>query len=77
MLLTPGDEQLDALADSGPLLAGVLPFTAVLAKYSAAEFVEHVLLDRYSMRELVIGYDHGLGRGRQGDVSTLVELGAR
>jgi riboflavin kinase/FMN adenylyltransferase len=25
----------------------------------------------------VIGYDHGLGRGRQGDVSTLVELGAR
>jgi len=29
------------------------------------------------MRELVIGYDHGLGRGRQGDVSTLVALGAR
>jgi riboflavin kinase/FMN adenylyltransferase len=27
------------------------------------------------MRELVVGYDHGLGRGRQGDVKALTELG--
>src|SRR5579872_4513203 len=27
MLLTPGEEQLDALADSGPLFVVVLPFT--------------------------------------------------
>jgi riboflavin kinase/FMN adenylyltransferase len=29
------------------------------------------------MRELVIGYDHGLGRGRQGDTTVLAELGRR
>ena len=45
-------------------------------RISAAEFVEHILLDRYHMRELVIGYDHGLGRGRQGDAATLASLGA-
>jgi len=55
----------------------VLPFTPSLAHFSAAEFVEHVLLERYHMRELVIGYDHGLGRGRQGDASTLRALGER
>ena len=77
MLLTPDDEQLDALVDSGPLLVALLPFTPQLAKYSAAEFVERVLLEQYSMRELVIGYDHGLGRGRQGDAATLVSLGGR
>ena len=28
------------------------------------------------MRELVIGHDHGFGRGRSGDVETLRNLGA-
>jgi riboflavin kinase / FMN adenylyltransferase len=77
LLLTPGDEQLEALADNGPLLVAILPFTSALASYSAKQFVRRLLLDRYHMRELVIGYDHGLGRGREGDVSVLSELGRR
>lgn len=75
MLLTPDAEQRDALADSGPLLVVVLPFTATLARYSAEQFVIGLLQRRYGMRELVIGYDHGLGRGRQGDATILTELG--
>jgi riboflavin kinase/FMN adenylyltransferase len=35
-----------------------------------------VLLERCQMRELVIGHDHGFGRGRSGDVETLRRLGA-
>jgi riboflavin kinase/FMN adenylyltransferase len=34
-----------------------------------------MLVKRFRMRELVVGYDHGLGRGRQGDVKVLAELG--
>jgi len=34
-----------------------------------------VLVERYRVRELVIGYDHGLGRGRHGDAALLTELG--
>jgi len=34
-----------------------------------------VLLERCAMRELVIGHDHGFGRGRSGDVETLRRLG--
>lgn len=75
LLLTPGDEQLDALSDSDPLLAAVLPFTPSLAALSAEDFVLKLLVDRYRMRELVIGYDHGLGRGRKGDASFLTALG--
>lgn len=75
MLLTPGSEQLDALADSGPLLVVVLPFTAGLAHYTAEAFVSELLVDRYHVRELVIGYDHGIGRGRQGDGAVLTQLG--
>ena len=72
MLLTPDAEQRDALADSGPLLVVVLPFTPALAAYSAEQFVTELLQRRYRMRELVIGYDHGLGRGRQGDATILI-----
>jgi riboflavin kinase/FMN adenylyltransferase len=75
LLLTPDTEQLDSLADSGPLLVVVLPFTPALAKLSAQEFVARVLVERYHVRELVIGYDHGLGRGREGDAALLTELG--
>src|ERR1041384_1568060 len=39
MLLTPDDEQLEALAELGPLEVIVLPFTTELARYSADEFV--------------------------------------
>jgi riboflavin kinase/FMN adenylyltransferase len=77
MLLTPHEEQLDALVDSGPLAVIVLPFTSTLARYTAEAFVNMLLIERYHMRELVIGYDHGLGRGRQGDVTVLAELGRR
>jgi riboflavin kinase/FMN adenylyltransferase len=74
-LLTPGDERLRALAENGaPEHVVVIPFTAALAALSAEQFVE-LLVDRFAMCELVVGYDHGLGRGRQGDVSVLRELG--
>jgi riboflavin kinase/FMN adenylyltransferase len=77
LLLTPGEEQLEALVDSGPLRVAVLPFTPALAAFSAEQFVTELLLRRYRMRELIVGYDHGLGRGREGDVAALRELGQR
>jgi riboflavin kinase/FMN adenylyltransferase len=77
MLLTPDDEQLDALADSGPVLVVVLPFTVALSHLTAEDFVVRLLRERYHMHEIIIGYDHGLGRGRQGDVTQLTELGRR
>jgi riboflavin kinase / FMN adenylyltransferase len=74
-LLTPGLERLAALSSSGaPEHAVVIPFTPALAALTAEQFVD-LLVDRFVLRELVVGYDHGLGRGRQGDVSVLRELG--
>ena len=35
-----------------------------------------LLRDRFRMAELLIGHDHGFGRGRAGDVDTLRTLGA-
>lgn len=74
-LLTPGDERLAALTSHGaPDHVVVIPFTPALAGLTAEQFVDQ-LCERFAMRELVVGYDHGLGRGRQGDVSVLRGLG--
>lgn len=77
LMLTPGDEKLAALAESGIDYAVILPFTRALAALTAEHFVEDVLLPRFGMRELVVGYDHGFGRDRAGGVDVLRELGER
>lgn len=76
-LLTVGVEKLEVLAESGIDYLAVLPFTAALQHYSAEQYVERVLLERFRMRHLLIGYNHGFGRGRSGNVAMLRELGAR
>lgn len=76
-LLTVGREKLEVLAESGIDFVAIVPFTEELASYSAEQFVEIVLRERYRMRELLIGYDHGFGRHRAGNVEVLKQLGER
>lgn len=75
-LLTVGDEKLEVLAESKLDYLAILPFTPTLAQYDAPTFVDVVLRERFGMRELLIGYDHGFGRGRSGDATVLQQLGA-
>jgi riboflavin kinase/FMN adenylyltransferase len=75
-LLTTGPERREALALTELDYAVFLRFDRELAQYSPERFVREVLIGRCRMRELVIGHDHGFGRGRSGDVETLRRLGA-
>ena len=75
-LLTTTTERLAALATSGIDRVMTLRFDRAMAALDPADFVDQVLLPRCDLRELVIGHDHGFGRGRQGDVATLQALGA-
>ena len=76
-LLTPGIEKFEALASVPTPVDRVvsLPFTTTLAALSAERFVLEILRDRYDMRELLVGHDHGFGRGRSGDAAMLQALG--
>lgn len=75
LLLTTRDEKVALLEETGLDLLAVLPFTRELALYSATRFVEEILRDRFRMSELLIGHDHGFGRGREGDITLLRALG--
>ena len=74
-LLTTGPERLEILALSPLDYVLLMRFDRQLASLPPDQFVRDVLLGRCAMRELVIGHDHGFGRGRSGDVETLRLLG--
>ncbi|HEX5819682.1 MAG TPA: bifunctional riboflavin kinase/FAD synthetase [Gemmatimonadales bacterium] len=74
-LLSTPIERRAALAETGIGHVLVLRFDAALAALPPERFVREILMARTQMRELVIGYDHGLGRDRTGDVDTLRRLG--
>ena len=74
-LLTTPVEKKEILAESGLDYAVFLRFTVALSRYAPERFVDEVLIGRLGVRELVIGYDHGFGRGRSGDAETLRRIG--
>ena len=74
--LTPGREHLEALAEAGLDRLVRLRFDAQMAGRSAREFVDDALRGACGMQALVVGHDHGLGRGREGDVPALQAMGA-
>jgi riboflavin kinase / FMN adenylyltransferase len=76
-LLTTGPERLEILAQSPLDYVVILRFDRHLAELTPEGFVREILLERCAVRELVIGHDHGFGRGRSGDVETLRVLGSR
>jgi riboflavin kinase/FMN adenylyltransferase len=74
-LLTTAMERREILAQTELDYAVSLRFDDRLRAMEPERFVRTVLCERYAMRELVIGEDHGFGRGRQGDVAMLRRLG--
>lgn len=62
-LLTTCDEKLALLDESGSDYCLLLDFTPTLAALSARQFME-LLIHRYNIRALFIGYDHRFGHNR-------------
>lgn len=77
MELTSLEEKVRLLEEAGVDNLVVMPFDQVMARLSAEEFVRDFLVGRIGMAELVVGYNHRLGRGREGDAAMLGELGKR
>ncbi len=76
LLLTDAHERREILAQCDLDRVVFFAFTRELSQYSPEDFVR-LLLDRFQLEELVIGYDHGFGKGRSGDVKLVRELGTQ
>ncbi|HEX8770165.1 MAG TPA: bifunctional riboflavin kinase/FAD synthetase [Acidimicrobiales bacterium] len=76
-LLTDLDQKLEIIAATGNVdHVVVVHFDESRAREEAAHFVREVLLDGLHARLVVVGEDFHFGRGRQGNVGLLREMGS-
>jgi riboflavin kinase/FMN adenylyltransferase len=66
---------LRRISDAGIDVVFCLPFTREFAAITARDFVQDILVAKIGIRELVVGYDYSFGRGREGNIDLLRELG--
>ncbi|OGU12879.1 MAG: riboflavin biosynthesis protein RibF [Geobacteraceae bacterium GWC2_58_44] len=76
-LITTPREKRSLIEASGIDYLLEIPFDLAFASIPATEFVERVLVGTIGMESLVIGYDYAFGRGREGNVTLLRQLGER
>src|SRR2546425_6355228 len=75
LLITTLEERLELIAACGVDGAVVLDFTRELAAVEPEAFVKDVLVDRLAARQVVVGFNHRVGRGARGDADLLRDLG--
>jgi riboflavin kinase/FMN adenylyltransferase len=73
-LLTTPDERAEILFGLGVDAVIDLPFTRELAEHSAEDFMS-VLQKQLGLKQLLIGYDFALGKGRVGNFERLTQIG--
>ncbi len=73
-LLTSLEERIELIAALGPELLIVAPFTRETMSTSAADYMRQVCM-ALPLRELWVGDDFAMGRGREGDIPRLMEIG--
>ncbi|MFA5110681.1 MAG: bifunctional riboflavin kinase/FAD synthetase [Desulfobaccales bacterium] len=74
-LLTTQEQKLRLLSASRLDAVVVLPFTEEFAALPARDFVRQYFFERLRAREVVVGHDYCFGRGREGNIDLLKEMG--
>jgi len=69
------DDKLRLLEEAGVDLVWMLRFNDRLASMPAREFVERVLVAGLAAHHVVLGGDFRFGRGREGDIGLMQQLG--
>ena len=76
-LLSTLPEKLDLLESAGADAVVVVRFTPEFSRLSSQEFIARYLMERLAMDTLLVGYDHRLGRDKEGDYDSLLPMSLR
>ena len=76
-LLSTLEEKILVLEKLGLDNLFVINFTVEFSKQSPEEFVKKYLVDGIGLKEIIIGYDHHFGKGRDGDFQLLQDMGKK
>ncbi|WP_243545353.1 bifunctional riboflavin kinase/FAD synthetase [Pseudodesulfovibrio tunisiensis] len=75
--ITLTEQKLELISQYGPQVCLLLEFTREMAALSPEEFVRTYLVEGLNTKEVIVGYDYHLGKGRSGNYETLQELGRK
>ncbi|WP_236579998.1 bifunctional riboflavin kinase/FAD synthetase [Pseudanabaena sp. lw0831] len=73
-LLAPFDEKVALLKSLGVEQLVLLPFNADLAKLTATEFIQKILIDSLQVELISVGFDFHFGQKRQGNITDLQNI---
>lgn len=73
-LLSSLEERIELISALGPDLLIIAPFTRATMTTSAAEYMRQICAT-LPVRELWVGEDFAMGRGREGNIPRLMEIG--
>lgn len=76
-LLSTLEEKLETFEKLGIDLVYVINFTKDFSQMSADEFYENYIINKFGLSDIVIGYDHMVGKNRQGGFDTLKKLSGK
>ena len=74
-LLNTIDEKIDLLDKIGIQNLVIHPFDEKFSRLTAEEFVKTILVDRFQVQKIIIGYDHRFGRNRTANINDLIAFG--
>src|SRR5690606_33711430 len=66
-LLSTIEERIQLLEDAGLQNLIIIPFDEKFAQIEPEDFVKNILVEKFKIHTLVIGYDHRFGKDRKGD----------
>ena len=70
-------KRIELVRDIGADYLVCLNFNKTLANWTAAEFIQGIILNGLHVRHLVVGDDFRFGKNREGDYNTLCDYGNR
>lgn len=76
-LISTCDQKRELIEMAGLDVLIILPFTKQMAEIPAEKFIDDILIKTIGVRQLIVGYDYALGKGREGDIPFLKEQGCR
>ena len=74
-LISTYEQKVELISIAGIDVLVVIPFDMDFAKITAEKFVDEILIKKFGVKELVVGYDYAFGKGRQGDTEFLKKQG--
>lgn len=76
-LLNTIEEKIDLLEKMGIHNLVIHPFDEAFSRLTAEEFVKTVLVEKFNIHKIIIGYDHRFGRNRTADINDLIDFGLK